>query len=507
MEMKKLIAFFIALALCGFIRADETFKVRAMHIDLRSQVMSTEALHGLVDMASSQGLNSIIMEWESNFPFEQNAVLRGPHSYSRDEFNEFISYATRKGIDIIPLQNCFGHCEYILRHERYMKLRETWNKYDQVCPRKLSIATPVFESIFKEIAELHPSKYIHIGADETRQLGVCPKCQKYLEKHTKSDLFCEYIVAMCNIVRNLGKTPVIWGDILMKYPEAVDKLPKDLVVMDWNYGWDIKHFGDIKRIQAAGLEVWGAPSLRCYPDNYFLVQWGTHFRNLDTYIPYCRENGFQGIVNTSWSTSGQFGVVFELDAEVISMIPEREVYPLVAFRILQEAYATAVKSPEFRSSEFTRKYLEDNFGFEGKDLDDLCAFFRADQKNVYGKFFTPKDIQTELAIALANKELFHNLKPRDGKEEFAHFVLMSDIRVNYLRYMLINCYHESPDFDISKAPEYVEELTFLIKEEKVLAKRFIKLNKNYLKDASAYYGNWSYCAKMKELCKILDNID
>ncbi|MFR6033300.1 MAG: hypothetical protein ACLUKN_09085 [Bacilli bacterium] len=28
------------------------------------------------------------------------------------------------GIDVIPLQNCFGHCEYILRHDRYINLRE-----------------------------------------------------------------------------------------------------------------------------------------------------------------------------------------------------------------------------------------------------------------------------------------------------------------------------------------------------------------------------------------------
>lgn len=510
MRIKKILFLLPVLTLLQFTslhcRPTDGFSIRGMHLDLRSQAMTIDALKSLALQASQEGLNTIIMEWEANFPFEENATLCGPHAFSKAEVNEFVKYAASLGVDIIPLQNCFGHSEYILQHERYAEIREGWKNFSQVCPLKFDETEEIFRSIFSEVASLHPSKYFHIGADETRQLGECRECSNYLKTHTRSELFCNYVTHMCRIVRELGKTPVIWGDILMKYPEAVDNLPKDLIVMDWNYGWDVKHFGDIDRIKASGLEVWGASALRCDPDNYFLVQWDKHFRNLGDYFTFAREKGFTGMINTSWSTSGSYGYVFEKSYEVIKLLPEREVYPLSGFRILQEAFGEAVNSgKKFVPEEFVKRYCAERFGFKSSDCSKLWAFFNTPQKFVNAANFKKELIDSELKNALDAQLMFKSLKAQRNKEEFGHFQLMADIRVNYLKFKQIDHHFESSDFKKEEAPEMAAKLKSLIKEQASLQKRFNKFNRNYLQAPEDYFGTWSYSLKMRELFRKLDN--
>ncbi|MDE5963053.1 MAG: family 20 glycosylhydrolase, partial [Alistipes sp.] len=169
--------------------------------------MTVSALESVIDKAADAGMNTIVMEWEATFPFDRHAVLRNRYAYTEREVRDLIAYARRRNIDIIPLQNCFGHCEYILRHDRYAALREDKREVSQVCPSRIGEAETVFREIFAEIAAMHPSPYIHIGGDETRLLGHCKQCRQKVEAQGASALFVDYIKAMCRIVAELGKTP------------------------------------------------------------------------------------------------------------------------------------------------------------------------------------------------------------------------------------------------------------------------------------------------------------
>ena len=275
----------------------EAFDVKAVYVDHRTQVQTISSLKNFAKRAAEGGMNAIVMEWEATFPFEENATLCNRFAFSKNEIREFVEYCHGLGVDVIPLQNCFGHVEYILRHERYAHLREDRKDLSQICPLKLKELEETFRSVFSEIASVHPSKYIHIGCDETFLLGHCKQCAEYAEKHGKSRLFVDYVSAMCAIVRDLGKIPIIWADILLQNPDAADQLPSDIVVVDWNYGWGPDRFGNIDNLLEKGITMWGASSLRSGPDNIYLTQWNKHFKNLRDYIPFCREKGFSGILS------------------------------------------------------------------------------------------------------------------------------------------------------------------------------------------------------------------
>lgn len=498
--MKRLLTLILTAAalLSGTIVS--AFDIRALHVDMRTEVMTLDALKDLASKAAEGGINTIIMEWEATFPFQENATICNDEAYTREEVQDFIGHCTKLGIDVIPLQNCFGHCQYILRHDRYAALREDRRDMAQVCPCKEELAREVFRSIFSEIIELHPSQYVHIGADETRLLGVCRKCAAKVEAEGKSKLFCDYVKAMCDVVRELGKTPVIWADILTKYPEAAGDLPKNLVVLDWNYGWEINKFGDFDGLVDKGFRMWGAPALRSGPDDLHAVQWMKHFNNLRDYVWHVKELGFDGIVETSWSTSGEYGYSYTGQLAVIEIQPMRQVYPLSGFDILQQAFFEASRSEtQFDPESFIRKYCSEKFGFGPEAVETMWEYFNLPQ-TVF-TFRNSAGIGDELEATLEMQKKISSLRPRSGKTEFAHLRMMIDIRVNYLKFMELKYRVESGDFNASMKGETASALKKVSRECRKLQRRFCRLNRNYLKHPERCFGAWNYSGEIENILR------
>ena len=122
------------------------FAIKAFHIDLRIQVMPISALRNYAAELAEFGLNTLIVEWEASYPYKKHAIISNEYAYTSQEVESFISHCTRLGIEVIPLQQCFGHVEYILRHDRYAHLRESNSDICQVCPLKGEQAYAVFQA-------------------------------------------------------------------------------------------------------------------------------------------------------------------------------------------------------------------------------------------------------------------------------------------------------------------------------------------------------------------------
>ena len=491
--MKRILPIFFLALIMGSEAA--AFDVRAVYVDHRTQVQTLPALEQLARKAAEGGMNAIVMEWEATFPFEENATLCNRLAFSKSEVREFVDYCRGLGVDVIPLQNCFGHAEYILRHERYAGLREDRKDLSQICPLRKAEAEKVFRSVFSEIASAHPSKYMHIGCDETFLLGHCKKCAEFAQKYGKSRLFVEYVSLMCKIVRELGKTPVIWADILLQNPDCADLLPSDLVVVDWNYGWSPDRFGSIDSLLEKGITMWGASSLRSSPDNVYLTQWDKHFRNLREYIPFCRRKGFSGIIQTSWSTSGTYGYVRD-HGSVTDIIPIREVYPSQAFDILWQAFFEAVNGTDPLRDDFVTDYLVSHFGLSRSDADSLAAYYKHPQNAISGKDLSGAAIDSELAGAVEMRKLVDSIHPRRNRKDYAHMLLMMDIRINYLRFKQVEFAFERGELNRNEVSVRLKPLS---REGYRLQRRFIRLNRKSLKDPSIPLGGNSYLGKMRKM--------
>jgi len=505
--MKRLL---LALFLCAFSTAlsaqpakGKDFVVKGFHLDLRIQVMTPDALKDLATQLSRNGINTLIMEWEATYPFEKHPLIPNRYAYSKADVTDFIRFCQNLGIDVIPLQQSFGHVEYILRHTRYQDLREDQKDYSQVCPLKESLNQALFKDLFTELAATHPSKYFHIGGDETYLLGHCDQCRLKAEKEGKSKLYIDHIKMLADLVIQLGKRPVLWADIALKYPEALSLLPKETIFVDWNYGWDMNRFGDHQKLVESGFEIWGAPALRSHPDNYFITQWEKHFKNIRDFVPAARNLGYTGIVMTSWSTSGLYSSVFETTNDIIDLYAIRHVYPLTGFPILLNAYAESLKSATpLEVQGFVLKYGNDTYGFT---RDQSLKFWKALRTAPYeiqqGEVKAPMamSIQNLLDSASLAAQWLRDLQPAKNKEAFEHYRLMADIRVQYLTYQNLEHQVNAPTFTPNAAPDVMRKLKAIIDNAGDLDRRFVALNKRALYPAEMEQENALRISKAKLL--------
>lgn len=479
------------------------FTVKGIFIDLRTQVMTIPALKNVVKKAAAEGINTLIIEYEATFPFDKHATLCNSFRFTRQEVIDFVQYCSSLGVDVIPLQNCFGHCEYILQHDRYAALRENKSDMSQVCPLRIEEAKQVFGEIFREIALLHPSSFFHIGADETRLLGNCKYCKQKAIEQGVSSLFSNYIKEMCRLVLEMGKKPVIWADMVLQYPEVLKVLPAETVIIDWNYGWEPNHFGNVEALIQQGFRVWGASALRSSPDNLYLTQWNKHFENLETFIPFARKCGYEGMINTSWSTSGRYGYIYDNNWEVIELQPIRQVYPLSGFDILQRAYADALKKEYWNAHTFILNYGKEHFGFDMDGQRTLLNYMLMPQDNVTIAQMTETAIDQVLSQCQIMKKELALSRPKFHIEDFRHLQLMLDIRINYLKFKQVEKLIESEKFDSSTRQLCIDKLKPVKEEGEKLRVRFNKLNKSYLKNPSVSYGIWDYITKMQKIYRCL----
>ncbi|MBE9583098.1 beta-N-acetylhexosaminidase [Mucilaginibacter sp. JRF] len=459
--------------------ANSGFRIKGFHLDLRVQVMKMPALNAFALKLKSGGINTLIMEWEGTYPYKNHQAIPNRYAYTRAEVTGFIDYCTSLGIDVIPLQQSFGHVEYILQNYRYENLREDKKDYSQVNPIREQEAKALFTDLYKDMISTHRSPYFHIGGDETYLLGRGPESKKKVAEVGMGRLYGDYIKMLCDVVVSLGKRPVIWNDIALKYPDALKTLPKETILIDWNYGWPLNRFGDHEKMMSYGFEVWGAPSIRSSPDHLFLVDWAKHFQNITDFIPQSAKLGYQGMVMTSWSTSGLYSPTFETASDIYFLQAVRYVYPITGFNILIDGFFESLKAPEkFNTRQFILQYAKTKYGFNDADAQQFYNALTTRVNEVSQGKMVPanRTIDQEIDTATQVQAVFAKLKPRANQQEFAHYVLMADMRVQYLKYSKAEIMVNSPDFTEDKVPQVLAMLKDLRSND--IDKRFIALNKD-----------------------------
>jgi hexosaminidase len=507
--IRKLILALLVVFLTAQVKAGQLeeplsqFRVRAFHIDMRIQVMKMSALKKLAYQLHQRGINTLIMEWEGSYPYKEETIISNQYAYKPAEIKDFIKYCNGLHMDVIPLQQTFGHVEYILKHYKYAALREDEKDFSQVCPSELDKCRGLFTKLLTDMARTHDSPYIHIGGDETFLLGHCEKCQRKVAQSGLSGLYFDYIKMICDIVVSLGKKPVLWADIAIHYPEYIHLLPKQTVFVDWNYGWDLDNFGDHTQLLKSGYEIWGAPAIRSDPDNFYLTEWKKHFKNITTFIPTIRKLNYSGVVMTSWSTSGAYSTVFDSNNDPVWLYPIRRVYPLSGFHLLINAYTAALQTSEpLDIHAFIENYCNKYYGLSAGDATRFeKALFSAPYTVIQGKVKSEKAMNLKKLCDSAGMSLhtLTKLKPKRNTTEFQHYILMAEIRYFYLRVLVVEAEMNSAHYELATAQKLVPVLLALKQRSLQLNKEFANLNHDLLYPGEITEENDLRNAKLNDL--------
>lgn len=142
------------------------------------------------------------------------------------------------GIDLIPELESFGHTGYITRSPAYAHLLDSEpqgsSEFTGVIPVS-SETLQLFDKLYREVAKIFSSAYLHGGCDEVNWRGS-RRSRKALQAKTRAQIWATYSNSLDGMSRGLGKTFIVWGDfVLHKEPEILGQLNKSIVIMDWNY--------------------------------------------------------------------------------------------------------------------------------------------------------------------------------------------------------------------------------------------------------------------------------
>ncbi|WP_176737051.1 family 20 glycosylhydrolase [Oligoflexus tunisiensis] len=190
--------------------------------------------------------------------------------YTQAEIRDVVAYAKERQITIIPEIDMPGHARALLKSLPQLVDPEDESVYesvqayrDNVLSACMPVTYEVMDNILKEVSELFPGPYIHVGGDEVPE-GVwnperSPKCKKLMAAEglkTKLDMENYFFKRIKASVEKHGKKIAGWEEII-----AGPGFPnRDVLTFAW------KSSKEIDRIVRLGYPVILNPADHLYFD-------------------------------------------------------------------------------------------------------------------------------------------------------------------------------------------------------------------------------------------------
>jgi hexosaminidase len=91
----------------------------------------------------------------------------------------------------------------------------------------------IIKSFYAELVPLFPGPFLHIGADETSELGQGQTVDRVKEVGV-GRVYLEHLQKVSGILEPYHKQLMFWGDIAVKYPQLLGILPKNVIAVPGN---------------------------------------------------------------------------------------------------------------------------------------------------------------------------------------------------------------------------------------------------------------------------------
>lgn len=297
------------------IRDWPAMKYRGLDDDLsRGPVPTLKFQEHQVQVLSEYKVNIYSPYFENTLAYTSNPLSAPPDgAMTRSDVETLVHYAQHYHVMIIPEQEAFGHLHHVLMFDKYAKLAET--PHGNVLAPGQPGSLQLINQWFTEIASMFPGPFIHVGADETFDLGK-GQTKALVQKEGIGQVYIDFLKQIYETLQPLHKRILFWGDIAMKDPELVKELPKDMIAIAWVYSPKPEGYDKwLLPFTNAGLETWVAPGVnnwsRVYPDN------NAALLNIQEFVRDGQRLGSTGELNTVWNDDGEglfnqdwYGVLF-----------------------------------------------------------------------------------------------------------------------------------------------------------------------------------------------------
>ena len=291
--------------------------IRACHYDTKHHQDKRAYVESFIRDLARYKINMLVWEWEDKFEYPSHPEIGAPGAFTMKEMQEMTRYAQKYHIQIVPLVQGLGHVSYILKWPQYSHLREIPASNWEFCPLKDG-SYELLNDLWQDAMKATPgSEYIHIGTDESYELGkgVACGCEARVKEIGKHGLMTEFINRAAKPLMDKGRKVMAWSS---EYVPGADMNPlKGIVTITWN-----KDESVVKENKEAGYEVFvydPNPGIEPLFLPYFIrlrpVKEGgvyASYKEVETALERSHEpvssaaktGIYDGMINTSWDDSG-----------------------------------------------------------------------------------------------------------------------------------------------------------------------------------------------------------
>lgn len=272
---------------------------RGTMIDMSHGPLPTEdEVKRQIDFLARWKANQYFIYSEGAIELDGYPLLNPEGRFSKEQIRRIIAYGRERHVDVIPFLELYGHLHDLLRIELYSGLGAFPHsvELDPNNPK----AAALLADWAGQISELFPSPFVHVGFDETWRIEDVAKQRG---NTTPAELFAEHLGAVAQLFRQHGKTVMAFADVMVKYPESIDRLPQGLIPVAWAYEAepDIKKWLDplvakhVPYFIQSGVANW----------QQIAVNLDMTFANVDNFLAAGRRLGTLGMINSVWTDSAQ----------------------------------------------------------------------------------------------------------------------------------------------------------------------------------------------------------
>ncbi|MBR5515633.1 MAG: family 20 glycosylhydrolase [Clostridia bacterium] len=292
---------------CLDIEDEPSIKNRGYMLDIsRGKIPNIEYLKELVDLLSDLKYNQLQLYMES-FVYE----YKGFEEYWKDtqplteaEIRELDAYCKEKFINLVPLQNSFGHMGAWTAKEEIAPLAITGKngKPSQTLNPFLPESLELIDKIYEGLLPAFTSTILNIGMDEPHELGL-NETKEECDKRGVGNVYTEYLNKVIDLAsEKYGMTPMFFDDIVFKHPEQLANIPKNAIVMQWGYETEHHYDRNCRLLSEQGLRFYVCPGTS---------MWGSltgRMNNMVVNITNAAESGAyygaEGFLLTEWGDDG-----------------------------------------------------------------------------------------------------------------------------------------------------------------------------------------------------------
>ncbi|HEY4536904.1 MAG TPA: family 20 glycosylhydrolase [Erysipelothrix sp.] len=425
------------------IQDEPRFLHRGFYHDVtRGKVPTKQTLFQLIDDLSEYKINELQLYIEHTFLWEHlTEATRDKDALSAQDIIEIDNYAHKRHIELIPSIATFGHMYEILRTRSYSHLsekeidfNEPFSFVNRMAHHTINVSEDeslaLIRTMIEDFIPLFRSNKFNICGDETFDLG------KYRNKALGEakgigNLYVDFLTEIIKIVQENDREVLFWGDIILKYPESISRLPEDVVCLNWGYNAHETE-DNTKIIAQSHIPQYVCPSTTGWNR---MINWlDNSSENIRKMVKYADKYDAYGILNTDWGDHGHVNLLgssmpMVVYAAALSWNPsgletDELADPIISQSYYGDAHILPLLRKMSRQQPANWSYINFHLEREYANYEVISPYFEImknlDHQEIYQASQTIDHLKEEMLALAGNFKVQH-------RQDFNEFIVMSDL--------------------------------------------------------------------------------